>query len=52
MSLVDASHGDEVPEVVIMASKEPEEALLELLDEVFVRACVCASHSVRVCMCE
>ena len=32
-SLVDQSHGDEVPEVVIMASKTPEEELVNLLSQ-------------------
>jgi hypothetical protein len=32
-SLVDQSHGDEVPEVVIMASKSPEEELVALLSQ-------------------
>jgi len=32
-SLVDQSHGDEVPEVVIMASKSPDEELVALLSQ-------------------
>jgi hypothetical protein len=38
-SLVDSSHGDDVPEVVLMASKMPDDALIALLAQVSVSIC-------------